>query len=95
MRTPGNDFELVLGWLLSEGVLGSPSDVQQLRYCAGVDGDGANTYNVVDAQLAPGPTRTSTRHSGPMPRRAPAASAARARSTRCAYGLRMTWLATT
>ena len=37
MRTPGNDFELVAGFLRSEGVLTSASDVLELSYCQGPD----------------------------------------------------------
>ncbi|MFJ3905353.1 formate dehydrogenase accessory sulfurtransferase FdhD [Streptomyces sp. NPDC090025] len=54
MRTPGDDFALAVGFLVSEGVLGSASDVRNVVYCAGATADGTNTYNVVDVQLAPG-----------------------------------------
>ncbi|MFF9867318.1 formate dehydrogenase accessory sulfurtransferase FdhD [Streptomyces sp. NPDC013953] len=54
MRTPGDDFALAAGFLVSEGVLGSASDVRNIVYCAGATEDGSNTYNVVDVQLAPG-----------------------------------------
>jgi FdhD protein len=54
MRTPGHDFELVLGWLLTEGVVTRGDAVAQLRYCAGTDENGANTYNVVEAVLEAG-----------------------------------------
>ncbi|MGY1635133.1 formate dehydrogenase accessory sulfurtransferase FdhD [Geodermatophilus sp. SYSU D00742] len=54
MRTPGHDFDLVHGFLLTEGVIGSSDDVLGLRYCDSVDADGRNTYNVVDVDLAPG-----------------------------------------
>ncbi|EON33113.1 formate dehydrogenase accessory protein [Gordonia terrae C-6] len=60
MRTPGDDFELVAGYLVSEGVVTTGADFSTARYCAGTDAQGANTYNVVDATLAthvppPGP----------------------------------------
>ena len=54
MRTPGDDFALAAGFLVSEGVLGSAADVRNIVYCAGAKDDGTNTYNVVDVQLAPG-----------------------------------------
>ena len=54
MRTPGDDFDLVHGFLATEGVIHGPDDVAGLRYCDSVDADGRNTYNVVDVDLAPG-----------------------------------------
>lgn len=54
MRTPGDDFALAAGFLVSEGVLAAASDVRNIVYCAGAKEDGSNTYNVVDVQLAPG-----------------------------------------
>ncbi|GAA2511637.1 formate dehydrogenase accessory sulfurtransferase FdhD [Streptomyces gobitricini] len=56
MRTPGDDFALAAGFLVSEGVLGSAREVRNIVYCAGAKDDGTNTYNVVDVQLAPGVT---------------------------------------
>src|SRR3954467_9136944 len=54
MRTPGHDVELAHGFLLSEGVIGSPEDVFAARDCDGVDDEGRNTYNVLDLTLAEG-----------------------------------------
>ena len=62
MRTPGDDFALATGFLVSEGVLAAADDVASVVYCAGATtgapGDGprggANTYNVVDVALSPG-----------------------------------------
>ncbi|OKI00791.1 sufurtransferase FdhD [Streptomyces sp. CB02923] len=54
MRTPGDDFALAAGFLVSEGVLGSAGELANIVYCAGATEDGSNTYNVVDVQLAPG-----------------------------------------
>ncbi|GAA2719173.1 MULTISPECIES: formate dehydrogenase accessory sulfurtransferase FdhD [Streptomyces] len=54
MRTPGDDFDLAAGFLVSEGVLGSAEELANIVYCAGATADGGNTYNVVDVRLAPG-----------------------------------------
>ncbi|MYV98172.1 formate dehydrogenase accessory sulfurtransferase FdhD [Streptomyces sp. SID3343] len=53
MRTPGHDFDLVAGFLAAEGVVAAAEDLNAMRYCAGTDEEGHNTYNVVDAVLAP------------------------------------------
>ncbi|WP_329112839.1 formate dehydrogenase accessory sulfurtransferase FdhD [Streptomyces sp. NBC_01353] len=54
MRTPGDDFDLAAGFLVSEGVVHAADEVAGIRYCAGATADGGNTYNVVDVVLAPG-----------------------------------------
>lgn len=54
MRTPGDDFALAVGFLVSEGVLASAAEVRAVTYCEGAAEDGSNTYNVVNVQLAPG-----------------------------------------
>jgi FdhD protein len=54
MRTPGDDFALATGFLVSEGVVAAAEEVASVAYCAGATGDGVNTYNVVDVTLAPG-----------------------------------------
>jgi FdhD protein len=54
MRTPGNDFDLARGFLLSEGVVAADSDISGIRYCAGATAAGVNTYNVLDVLLADG-----------------------------------------
>lgn len=52
MRTPGHDFELVAGFLVTEGVLASPRDLAELTYCR--SGTDPQLYNVVEARLRPG-----------------------------------------
>jgi FdhD protein len=52
MRTPGHDFELVAGFLLSEGVISSREDVRKIAYCLDEDLDEEQRYNVVTAELA-------------------------------------------
>jgi FdhD protein len=53
MRTPGDDFDLALGNLLTEGVLHTADEVHQLMHCLDEDEQGSPTYNVVDVTLAP------------------------------------------
>jgi FdhD protein len=54
MRTPGNDFDLAAGFLVSEGVITRREAFRTARYCAGASVDNLNTYNVLDVTLAPG-----------------------------------------
>nr|WP_205164024.1 formate dehydrogenase accessory sulfurtransferase FdhD [Arthrobacter roseus] len=54
MRTPGDDFDLVAGFLVSEGIIGHQEQLATMRFCAGEDESGLQTYNVIDAELAPG-----------------------------------------
>jgi FdhD protein len=45
MRTPGDDFNLVAGWLFAEGVISQPQDLLQVKYLGNTD--------TVLAELAP------------------------------------------
>ncbi|GAA1485656.1 formate dehydrogenase accessory sulfurtransferase FdhD [Brachybacterium fresconis] len=53
MRTPGQDIELIHGFLHAEGIIAHREDITEARYCDGAvvdDGTGfaRNTYNVMD-----------------------------------------------
>ncbi len=54
MRTPGHDFDLAAGFLISEGVVAHAGEIAAIRYCAGVTEEGENTFNVLDVTLAKG-----------------------------------------
>ncbi|MFI1196907.1 formate dehydrogenase accessory sulfurtransferase FdhD [Micromonospora sp. NPDC020750] len=58
MRTPGDDLDLAIGFLLTEGLIRSAADVHTAQLCAGADTP--NTYNVVDVVLAPGVPEPTT-----------------------------------
>ena len=52
MRTPGEDIDLAAGFLASEGVIASPSDVTSIKMC---------DDNVADVTLGPGVTLPGAR----------------------------------
>jgi len=54
MRTPGDDFDLAIGFLLTEGLISAAGDVATLMHCQDEGEDGRPTYNVVDVVLQPG-----------------------------------------
>ncbi|MFI7279231.1 formate dehydrogenase accessory sulfurtransferase FdhD [Micromonospora chersina] len=58
MRTPGDDLDLAIGFLLTEGLIRSADDVRTAQLCAGAETP--NTYNVVDVVLAPGVPEPAT-----------------------------------
>ncbi|GLZ13826.1 sulfurtransferase FdhD [Actinomadura sp. NBRC 104425] len=59
MRTPGDDFDLVAGFLVAEGVIARADDLVALRYCA--DTAEQNTLDVVLADHVPPPAPGMTR----------------------------------
>ncbi len=50
MRTPGHDFELAAGFLHSEGLLSSPAELAEIKYCTDIE-LGEQAYNVVTVHL--------------------------------------------
>jgi FdhD protein len=50
MRTPGNDFELAVGFLHSEGMLDSAEEISSVRYCELPPGEPQH-YNIVTVAL--------------------------------------------
>lgn len=50
MRTPGHDFDLAVGFLLSEGVIDDAAEVREIRSCG--DEQPSGHYNRLDVTLA-------------------------------------------
>src|SRR3954470_3916043 len=57
MRTPGHDFELAVGFLYGEGVIGSAQDLHTVAYCTDVTLSPEQEFNVVTVELARPPRR--------------------------------------
>ncbi len=53
MRTPGQDFDLVAGFLLSEGVIWHREQIRRMDFGRGIGADGLRDYNTVEVILAP------------------------------------------
>ncbi|MVA76441.1 formate dehydrogenase accessory sulfurtransferase FdhD [Auraticoccus sp. F435] len=60
MRTPGHDFDLVLGLLHAEGIIVDAAEVATMSYRGGVDPDGSRSFNHLDVRLAPGVVRPAS-----------------------------------
>lgn len=52
MRTPGADFPLAAGFLVTEGVLARRSQLREMTYCR--SGKGPQDYNIVEVRLHSG-----------------------------------------
>lgn len=51
MRTPGNDFELAAGFLLSEGVIQTRDAIAKITYCVDKEIAEEQRYNIVNVHL--------------------------------------------
>jgi FdhD protein len=51
MRTPGDDFDLVAGFLFTEGVIAERGQLSEMTYCRGGE---SQEYNIVEARLGVG-----------------------------------------
>ncbi|NMF58380.1 formate dehydrogenase accessory sulfurtransferase FdhD [Pseudanabaena yagii] len=51
MRTPIDDFDLVAGFLYSEGLIGDRRDIQRMNYCVNPEIDGKQRLNIINVEL--------------------------------------------
>jgi FdhD protein len=51
MRTPGNDFELAAGLLLSEGIIDRSDQIRQMEFCVGPKGSSVQQFNIVSINV--------------------------------------------
>ncbi|SMX79778.1 FdhD protein [Brevibacterium sp. Mu109] len=54
MRTPGDDVELIAGFLLSEGIVTEWKQILRVDFSTGIDPDGTRNLNVARVVLEPG-----------------------------------------
>lgn len=54
MRTPGDDFDLAIGHLVTEGLVAGAGDIDTIMHCTDTDEEGQPTFNVVEVSLRPG-----------------------------------------
>ena len=52
MRTPGSDFELAIGFLVSEGIVQTKEQIERVEYVGSV-ADGESNSNIVRVELSP------------------------------------------
>ena len=52
MRTPGDDFDLVVGFLYNEGIIHCRNDLISLRYCGDTKSAGGKSQNIINVNLA-------------------------------------------
>ena len=64
MRTPGNDIELVAGYLLSEAIITTMADIEEIDFSTGLAPDGTRNHNVAQRAVA---ARDLERRGGPRP----------------------------
>src|SRR6266487_3628459 len=50
MRTPGNDFELALGFLYTEGIIKKREDILEIKYCTDINTI-ENLENIIRVEL--------------------------------------------
>ncbi len=74
MRTPGADRELVLGFLLAEGVIARGSDVSTIAHCGKVGTE--ERENTIEVTLAPGVRAPIDLETGQLARRGTIVSSA-------------------